>query len=243
MQTSIRDIIAAFSHAVEEKTGRPFPSFKWPNRLIYFHLINQRADLYYQTRKQNHLEGNYEDYTEVIPCLDMQETDVVECPCAPASGCVFMKSVYPMPKFVGGKPTVVTSLTGFERYNYVEWSMFRTRINSRHEAQNRAWLYTTKTIGNKDWLYTYITDDVRARSVQVSGVPVDPMEIYLYPVCGQKPKPPCNILDLGFIIEKRLTNLLFEATYRKLIAINNGTRIGDTKADDRNAETSPDPRF
>lgn len=249
LQTTIREIIAAFSHAVEERTGRPFSDFKWPNRLIYFHLINQRAEIIYQTRKQNQLEGNYEDYTEVLPCVLMKEVDMVEnCPCAPASDCTFMKSVTPMPRFIGGRPTLVTTLNGFEKYNFVNWAMFKTRINNRNEAANNANLFTIQTIENEDWLYTYITKEedgipIKARNSKVAGVPIDPMEVFMYPVCGTPKKEPCNILDLKFIIEKRLINVLFDATHRKLITINRGTTIGDTKNDDRNAEASPDPRY
>lgn len=247
INTAIRDIIAAFSLAVEEKTGRPFIDFKWPNMLIYFHLINARADLYYQTRKQNQLEGNYEDYVEVLPCVEMREVDMVECPCAPASECTWMKSVLPMPQMVGSKPTAVTTLDGLEKYNFVEWTKFKHRINNRLEAANKDMLFTRKTIANKQWLYTYITKEkneipIKAQAATIAGVPIDPMEFAMYPICG-KVKTICDILDETFIIEKRLTNILFETTLRKLLYINNATRIGDTKNDDRNAETSPDPRF
>lgn len=173
----------------------------------------------------------------------MKEIDLVECPCAPASGCTFMKVIHPLPSFVGGKPMNVTTLTGFDRYNYVEWSMFKYRINNRNEALNRSFLYTTQTINNENWLYTYITNDVKARSVKVSGVPIDPMEIVMYPVCDYNPPDMCDLLDYKFIIEKRLTSVLYEATFRKLVAYNNATRMGDTKNDDRNAEASPDPRY
>ena len=248
LQTTIREIIAAFSHAVEEKTGRPFSDFKWPNRLIYFHLINQRAEIIYSTRKQNQLEGNYEDYTEVLPCVEMAEVDMVECPCLPKSGCTFMKSTTPMPRFIGGRPTLVTTVEGFEKYNFVNWSMFKYRINNRNQSSNDANLFTTQNIGNQDWLYTYITKEeagipIKSRATKVAGVPIDPMEMFMYPICGKIPKEPCNILDLKFIIEKRLINVLFDATHRKLITINKGTTIGDTKNDDRNAEASPDNRF
>lgn len=247
INTSIRDIIAGLSHAVEEKTGRPFKDFKWPNMLIYFHLINARADLYYQTRKQNQLEGNYEDYTEVLPCVLMREVDMVECPCAPASKCTFMKGVLPLPAMVGSKPTSVTTLDGLEKYEFVEWTKFQQRINNRLEAANTPMLYTLKTIENKRWLYTYITKEfagipIKAQSATVAGVPVDPMEFAMYPICG-KTKTICDILDETFIVEKRLTNLLYDMTLRRLISINTGTRMGDTKNDDRNAETSPDPRY
>lgn len=248
LKTTIRDILASFSHAVEEKTGRPFLSFKWPNRLIYFHLINQRADIIYQTRKQNQKEGNYEDYNEVLPCVLMKEVDMVECPCAPASGCTFMKSVLPLPKFLGSKPSLVTTLDGFEKYDYVDWSMFKHRINNRNSVLNKSALYTLQTLYNEQWAYTYITKEkdgipIKARSTKMAGVPIDPMEIAMYPICGKEPPPLCDILDLNFIIEKRLIDILFKATYQKLLTINNGTQIGDTKNDDRNAAGSPDPRY
>lgn len=247
INTSIRDIIAGLSHAVEEKTGRPFKEFKWPNMLIYFHLINARADLYYQTRKQNQLEGNYEDYTEILPCVEMREANMVECPCAPASKCTFMKSVLPLPKMVGSKPTSVTTLDGLEKYHFVEWTNFPKRINNRLEAANTPKLFTQKTIANQQWLYTYITKEhagipIKAKSVTIAGVPIDPMEFALYPVCGKK-RTICEIMDETFIIEKRLTTLLYDMTLRRLTSINNSTRLADTKNDDRNAETSPDPRF
>lgn len=244
LKYTIRGIIAAFAHDVEEKTGRPLKTFKWPNKLIYFHLINQRADLIYKTRKQNELEGNYEDYTEVIPCVQMHEVDYVECPCAPKSRCTWMKSVTPMPDFVGHMPTSVTSLDSFDQYHYVPWTHFVHRLNLPGPAK-RGWLYTMQTIKNEVWLYTYINteDKIKARGVKIAGVPVDPMEMFLYPICGEPIKTPCDILDLDFIIEKRLVNTLYDMTFKKLVTLNSGTRMGDTKNDDRNAETATDPRF
>jgi hypothetical protein len=247
--TTIREIIASFSHAVEEKTGRPFRDFRWPNKLIYFHLINVRADIVYQTRKQNQLEDNYEDYNELIPCIEMHEVDMTaECPCAPASNCKWMKSVLPLPTYVGSAPTAVTTVDGLNKYDFVEWTMFKHMINNRIQAANDELRYTHRVVKNERWLYTYILKEknivpTKAKAVSVWGVPVDPMEIALYPICGEKPKQNCDILDLKFIIEKRLINLLFDTTYKKLISINNATRMGDTKNDDRNAETATDPRL
>jgi len=243
LDTTIRDVIASFSQSVEEKTGRPFADFKWPPRLIYFHLTNMRHEIIYQTRRQNQMEGNYEDYTEVLPCVLMKEVDIVECPCAPASGCTFMKVVKPLPKFLGGRPSLVTTLTGFEKYDYVEWSMFKYRVNNRIEALNKNFLFTQQTIDNVDWIYTYNNTDIKARSVKIAGVPIDPMEIAFYPRCGKKAPDMCDLLNMKFIIEKRLINPLYDGTFNKLIRYNSGTRIGDTKNDDRNAETSPDPRY
>lgn len=241
-------MIAAFSHAVEEKTGVPVNPFKWPNRLIYFHLVNQRAEIIYQTRKQNQLEGNYEDYTEILPCVEMKEVDYVECPCPPKDGCTYMKCTTPMPRFIGGRPTLVTTVNSMEKYNFVNWSMFKHRINNRNEASNKANLFTIQNIDNQDWLYTYITKEesgipIKSRSTKVSGVPIDPMEMYMYPICGEQRKEPCDILNMRFVIEKRLINVLFDATHRKLVTINKGTVIGDMKNDDRNAENAPDTRF
>lgn len=159
-----------------------------------------------------------------------------------------MKSTNPMPRFIGGRPSLVTTLDGFQKYNFVNWSMFKHRINNRNEAANSANLFTIQNIGNQDWLYTYITKEedgipIKARSSKVAGVPIDPMEIYMFPMCGNIVKEPCDILDMRFVIEKRLINLLFDATHRKLISINKGTTIGDTINDDRNAENAPDKRF
>lgn len=242
IKPSIRDAINSFAHDVEEKTGRPFNSFKWPNKLIYFHLINSRHDLYYKSRKQNRIESNYEDYNEVIPCIEMEEVDLVECPCAPASGCTFMRSTHHLPTFLSGWPTSVTNLKGDKRYDPVEWSQFQYKVNNSLEALNKARLFTVKNIGNKPWLYTYITKETRVKSVKLSGVPIDPMEMFLFPVCGEE-KNVCDIMDMEFIIEKRLFSSVIDMTYAKLINRNNNTRIGDTLNDDRNAETSADERF
>lgn len=235
---SIRAVINAFSHAVEEKTGRPFSTFKWPSSLIYYHLINNRAAIYYETRKANKLEGNFEDYSEVLPCVEMVKVDIVECPCAPKSGCYFMKSAEPLPGFIQGSPTVVTSLTSMRKYSFVEWSSFAQKINSRFESTNKELFFTTKSIKEKRHLYTYIADDTEAISVQVAGIPIDPIEMFLYPVCGEKKKDLCNILDLKFTIEKRLATGLFDMTYNSLIARNNGTQIGDNTNNDINDNTT-----
>lgn len=241
---SIRDVIASFSQSVEQKTGRPFDEFKWPSKLIYFHLINNRADVYYQTRKLNLKDGNFEDYSNILPCVEMLKADMVECPCAPKSGCFWMKSKYPLPTFMTGRPDRVTTLTGLKKYNYVDWSRFRSRISSRITASNKGLLYTIKDNGEKAHLYTYITNEIEAQMVQISGIPIDPVEFKMFPVCGEDEEDcMCDILDLKFDIEKRLMNQLFELTFQTLIRRNGATRIGDMLNDDRNPETAPDPRF
>lgn len=74
-------------------------------------------------------------------------------------------------KQIGGAPTAVTTLTGFERYNFVDWTMFKHRINNRISASNKGLLYTLKTIGNERWLYTYITNDTKAKTGTTANAP------------------------------------------------------------------------
>jgi hypothetical protein len=239
--TKVRDIVSAFKHDVEDRSGRPFSMFRWPPRLIYFHLVNNRATLYYRIRKENKRENNFEDYTQVLPCVEMKKVDYVECPCAPASHCEWMKSVEALPDFVGTLPTTIMTLDGMTEYTYVPWENFSLKMKSRVSTGGRRPLYTVRVINEKRHLYTYILkkDMVHAKSVMVAGIPIDPIEMFLFPVCGKSPDRICSFMELPFSIEKRLTSQLYEMTYISLINKNNNIQLADTKNDDRNNAIGP----
>lgn len=231
-KTTIREILSAFTIFIKDSSGRPSDDPRWSPKLIYYHLVAQRAELYYQTRKVNQMEGDFEDYSRVIPCVEMKKVDVVECACAPPSGCYWMKSVYPMPTFQNGVPTAVTNLTGGQRYDYVAWDKCKYESHGRIKSLRKQLIYTMQTVGTNRHLYTLITSKIQAKKVKVSGIAVDPIEFFLFPVCGSEPDCLCDLLDMEFEIEARLKKTLFQMTYESLINANQRNPNADKQNND-----------
>lgn len=173
-----REVVNAFRTLVADKVQISNQS-GWSTRLVYFYIIRYRAKLIREKvlRNRNLSHWNY----QTIDCIPLTKTDMSECPCAPARGCVWKKIAYPIPKPLDRLKSV-TSKDGQVTYSYVEWERVKNKINSRLEAQNAMAFYTIKTRRNGTYLYLY--NDVHKKHVTVTGIFENPLEVQYYPDCN-----------------------------------------------------------
>lgn len=221
--SDIRSAVEAFRHFFEDKTGRPSSSVIYPAKLIYYFLKMYRNRALFEI-EQSQGRGAYDLSTEMtIPCIELIKVDQVECPCAPASGCLFMKSKHPLPRMQNGVPHSVSLLKqhgsqkNYGSFTFVDWYKFEDKINGRIASQAFQPYFTMKNISSNRHLYVYGNseefEDLKAVSAVIT--PNDPLEFLSFPICGDDPIL-CNPLDVEFIIEDNIQSRVFELTFNAL---------------------------
>lgn len=245
---SIRHAVESFRHFMEDRTGRPSSSMIYPPKLIYYFLKMYRNKVSYEDKfikARSDMDLNIE---LTIPCVELEKVDQVECPCAPASGCEFFKSVHPLPKMLKGVPNSVTLLkqsrhqNNYGIFTFVDWYNFEDKINGRIKAQARQPYYTMKNINSKRHLYVYanIEEYSNLKAVVVSGIFNDPLEVSAFPVCGDTSNGLiCSPLDEEFIIEDEIQSKVFELTYNALASFKTASPGVDILNNDNNETVGP----
>ncbi len=210
---TLRELIYGFKDFVADATHRVSDDSGWSNRLIKHHFDVARAELIYQKR-QRRPETITRHNEQTLPCVTLVVADMNECPCLPASGCLFLKSTHPIPTPVNDFILSVTSVTAAKRYDYIKWSNFYNKINSRLAAERKGRYYTFKDTG--DGVFLYIYNDEFMQAVSVTGIFEDPLDAKRFPRCGKEPKPICSPLDEEYVIDRDLIMPLYRSVLNTL---------------------------
>lgn len=163
-----------------------------------------------------------ENIVITIPCVELEEAPIVECPCAPSDGCYWFRSKHPIPKFKDGVPLAVSTVDGNITFNYLRWFNFPRRLKSRNKAQRVQPYYTFKNQDNKFHLYVYANAEVcgekldQLQSVMLAGEFEFPLEVSSFPVCGDFNPNSCNPLDQEFYIEPEHITSVFQLAYESI---------------------------
>lgn len=138
------------------------------DRLIYSVVYSIRAMLLKQqvNKKKRVSERNY----EYLECIPLEKAEPHDCPCAPPSGCVILKSSCKLPRPIstdyGDYIEGVTSIDGSSVFSKTTWIA---------KSKKRANKYTSKTqdfFFKDDYLFitTPTPDAVTLKVVTVSGI-------------------------------------------------------------------------
>lgn len=222
---TIRANVDAFRLYLEDRTGRPSNEMVYPPKLIYFYLRMFGDQATYEYLKDD--TNTDEDFTSVLSCVELEKIDVVECPCAPSSGCTWLRSVHPLPKMIDGKPKSVTLIKpkGSKATNsnfifdFIDWERFPDMLKGRNQAQSKQLYYTllTTTGTKSQHLYIYTNSEFsNLKAVRVSAIFRDHLEYCEFPQCGGSIINTCNPLDEEFVINKNIKARVFDLTYNAL---------------------------
>lgn len=248
MKNTIREAVEAFRLFYEDRSGRPSDDFAYPPKLIYYYLNLYAQSVSYENRMSKSINNMDEGILLTIPCVELVKADVVECPCAPASGCTFLKSVHKIPKLLDGLPLSVVTLGSecdncdgeMREFDYVRWTNFSYKLNTRLEAQKRGLFYTMKNIDSNNHLYVYTNSQFKdLKAVSVSGIFKNPLEVAAFPMCGEMEKYICNPLDKEFIIEEELQPKVFAQVFDMLSRFKDMSRVADILNNDNNDTAAP----
>jgi len=240
---TIRDAVEAFSMYIDNRTGGLSDDFTFPAKLVYYYLNMYRLRVEAEDKRFNEEYDVNPAELITIPCVELCEIDIIECPCAPAKGCTFFKSVHPLPKISGGMPKAVATLDGGELFNYVPWYQFSSKVNSRHKSVSKGFYYTFKTIDNETYLYVYRSccfDNLQA--VAVSAKFQDPLEVLCFPICGEE-RQVCSPLDELFIIDQEIQSRVFELTFQTLVSFKNSNPESEIINNDNDDTEAKLPQF
>lgn len=205
-----REVIAGFRNLVADKAQISDDS-GWSQRFIYYHLLRYRARLIREKVRRD-MPISHWNY-QTIDCIPLEKTDLSECPCVPADGCVFMRTKLRIPKPLDRLKSV-TSTDGQITYTYVEWERLKHKLTSRFEGERSSAYYTLKT--RQDGTHLYLYNDTHKKYITVTGVFENPLEVQFFTDCeGNVPQ--CrNPLDQEFILDPDITTIMYDLAIRQL---------------------------
>lgn len=208
---SNKEVVDAFRTLVADKT-QISQNNGWSPRLIYFYLLRYRARLIRERVRRNQSLSSWNYQT--IDCIPLVSTDTSECPCNPKSGCIWLKTKYPIPKPLHRLKSV-TSDDGQITYNYSEWERLKSKINSRFKAQNKKAFYTIKT--RNDGTYLYLYNKIHTKTITLTGIFENPLQIQYYPGCDGKTVDCPDPMNEEFILDPDLLPLVYDLALNQLL--------------------------
>lgn len=204
---AIQSVQSLYSKGVQSQDSRLRP------RHIFNQLIRSRATLLVQkvNKKQQISQWDY----MTLPCVEMVKASPHECPCIIPTGCVLLKSKYPLPRLITGiDGNAIQSVTSLDGSFVFDTTTFET---NKYNAGNK---YTAKKpqyyIYNN---YLFITIVKQIRVIQVTALFDDPVEVWEFPsFC------PCedcclDIYDIDFPLSNDKMETAIDMAAQKLLGI------------------------
>lgn len=205
------DVIRFLRGRLSSNDNKAEATTPFSDRLVYEALRSSRASLIFQKQQANQYLN--QDNYQTIGCIPLREVDVVDCPCAPKSGCTFRASTIDVPTPIG-KFYSVTSIDGSITYAYVPWDRFKYKLNDRYASTSSTAFFTTKNTKKGARLYLY--NDIHKEYAAVTGIFADPVKVYGYPKCDAKPLKCTDPLYFNFPIDPELLPNVYEMAVQLL---------------------------
>lgn len=193
-------------------TGHTSAQTNWSAQYLYGHMLKVRAS-YISQKLRAGIEVGYENF-KVIPCLKLIKADRNECPCIPSRGCYFRKTEIPVIRHI--HISYVGTSQGEIKYDYLPWENFEDQLNHRYADIANSPYYTFKNIGDRH--HHYVLNDIHKRTLTETLIPYDPIEYALMPDCNGKVNHCLNAFDVEFIMDSDLEKVMFDETYKSLVA-------------------------
>ena len=229
LENTNRQIIQGFRDLVADK-GFISDDNGWSQRLVFFYLLKYRAKIL--SEKMEDRKSRVSLFNrQTISCIPLEEIDLVECPCAPASGCSFLRTKYPIPEVLS-QSFIVSSIEGSINYSFVEWERFKYKLKSRISADKTRPYFTIRKIGEDYHIYVY--NDVHKKFITVTAVFESPLEVQVYPSCDGVVDHCFKPLDQKFILDEDLIPIMYDMAITSLVRANRsaGTDILNNDTDD-----------
>lgn len=192
-----------------DRQGFPSDDIRLSKKLIYHSLLDMRTS--YIKRSKISRQGIGRENVQTIPCMKMEEADTNICPCRPPTGCLWLKTKEPIPKSI--YLTSVTNSNAAFKADYVEWSQFKNKINSRANKSNTRY-YTILDTGEGPYIYLY--NDIFLENISLSGLWEDPNHAAYFTSCGEETKMQkelrCNPLDTPIYMDGNMTDVILKMT-------------------------------
>ena len=224
-----------YRHLVEsirtslDREGYPSDDTRFSAYAIFDKLLTTRAKLIREYLRARIPVGRQN--LQTIPCIPLMEADKNVCPCQPPSGCTWLKSKKTIPKSI--RLSSVANTNAQFSAEYVEWTQFKNKINSRSFRKEDRY-YTFLDTGDGSFLYLYNEDFLK--NVSLTGLFEDPNESATHQGCEEDKNKEkhyllCNPLDTPTYIDSALEDSVLEAALA-YFAQTTGASQSDTANDD-----------
>lgn len=210
---TIRSVVNGFRLEVADKV-RISDASGWSTRLVYKYLLGYRNKLLFEKLVDKRYPLSQLNY-QTIPCVPLDEVPPVECPCQPESTFKFLRSVHPIPNYIGNVRSVLGGLTA---YDYVEWDKFKYKLSSRFEAERKKpyWTIRRSKVRGVEGNYLYLYNDQFKEVVTFTAIFTDPLEAFNYPDCEGKINRCFSPLDREFIVDQQLIPIIYDLALNQL---------------------------
>ena len=212
----IREIVYRVQSAYQK--GVPSSSTRLRNRHIYSKIKTARSRVISQEKKKGQAISQFSYQT--IPCIEMVEVPIHECPCIPPLGYCILRSKYKIPKTLTGADSdliqSVTSLDGNIRYDPTTWQDVKYIKGNKYTGTDPNYFIRND--------YLYLTTKKYPVVITITGIFDDPVEASDYPsYCGDESN--CTpYMDREFPVEGDLVDAILELSFPELISIFNSNR-------------------
>lgn len=220
-----REFLAQFENWSQDKAGVPSADAGWFAGAVYDQFLAARAmDI---RADQARDPRNPNPFTQqVMGCLLLEEVPVEECPCAPPSGCTWLRTTLPLPTPIG-ELQAVTGIGGnlerLEHYSYRDWATVKYSLTARLPAERTRGYYTLRN----NFLYI-VTPHITRKTVAVTGVFYDPVEVQRGYQCDGSVDLCTPFLDFPVFIEPDKIQKLLATTYQLIVGMSNAAPLDTT---------------
>lgn len=227
-----RKQVEKIKHLIIDPTGYVSDDDPWSDLYIARALQESRASVF----KNALLRGEIlsEHNVQTLSCVEVSELDRNECPCAPASGCYWLKTDHTIPREIK-----IISVTGIvangdnPRFSFMKWERFQYIPTARLSSTRKGMYYTIRTTTDGE-SHIYLYGSRFLQTIAISAIFEDPMLAAAFPKCGEKQiEAYCNPFDVGFYTDLNLIDTINQMAVQKLVPPRSTTRT-----DPRNDETT-----
>lgn len=214
LEELIQRIQSLYSKGVQSDSSRLTP------RHIYNKFITVRTKLISDKakKKQKISEWNY----QTLPCVEMIDVDVAECPCIPIKGCTVKRSKNPLPKLMtdynGNLLDYVMTIDSGDRFDATNRVEMLYNKGNKYTSNKRKYIFENNHI--------YIYGPLLPNVVRIRGLFEDPVAASNYQgYCGNNSTEGniecADVFQTEFPIDGDLVDVMIQFTVDELIAIFN----------------------
>ncbi len=237
MDYTFRTAVESFLTYVGDYSGRLSDENGWSPQSIVHKLLESRTMAIMRAKKE--FGEISQSMRQVIDCIEMIEVDQVECPCAPPSGCMWLKSKNPIPNpiildFVSDvKGDSVFTKTTWDQVKYIKHSRIRSKRTRRH--------YLLRESNGGD-VYLYVLNDKFTPAFTMRGVFYNPIDVARFEECDKDvSEAKCSPLDVKFSTDLNLRDEVFRLTYASIVPLKYQAPTDDLNNDKINKNSYDKP--
>lgn len=210
IRVAIQRVQSLYSKGVQSRSSR------LSNRNIYYKLISTRSTLHTNEKKKKFKISQWTYQT--LPCIELIPVPLNECPCTLQSGCMILRSKYPIPSIMtqADKHIIqsVTSPEGKLNLTEINYEDIKYQKGNKYTSTDPSFFFRPVGVD----VYLYVTVITRLSSIAMVALFDNPLEAYLFPsLCDPNPYLCLSYLDFEFPMDEDQINSLIQIAATELI--------------------------